>query len=487
MKIIFNLFAASAIALTAVACSHKAIEPELQGPVEAEITGGVLTRADGAQWTQDRIGVTVSHTTSGSMSENYRNAGYRTDSEGFSATFTAITGDDVIYFDNSDDVTFSAYAPYKEGSVKELPGTGGVIAGSTLDQSDHTALDYLYASGATANEEDPAVRFAFSHLMSKLVINIRGRGALGATDIQGGTYTLGGLVHSGEFDVTSGTVAVKGGAENLTINGNCPSENTSSGISYTMIVYPQTWTSPLTFSATVGAYSHDATLSEDFSELKAGYTYTYVVSVSESGLIVDDSTLSDWENGGNFGDTVFDLSGETSDVVIDLDGATVTGGTEDEPYTGHITFSEDVTKVTFRDVHIDCDMTSDSGGAAAVTVGKDLTLTLAGSSKITIRTAENVENDCLSVTGCTLVIDGDGSLSMSLDQTGSSYPGGALNLSSGANLIINGGTVTAASGYKYAGIGSGSKGTAGDITINGGEVTATSTGLAAGMGSGTTG
>ncbi len=86
-------------------------------------------------------------------------------------------------------------------------------------------------------------------------------------------------------------------------------------------------------------------------------------------------------------------------------------------------------------------------------------------------------------TSCTLTIDGDGSLTASSKDSGAGI--GGIDSGDCANIVINGGTITANGGANGgAGIGGGNNAACGNITINGGNVRAQGGSFAAGIGCG---
>ena len=91
--------------------------------------------------------------------------------------------------------------------------------------------------------------------------------------------------------------------------------------------------------------------------------------------------------------------------------------------------------------------------------------------------------------GCTLTIDGEGTLNASTNGGGAGIGCGYSDQSgsrNGGNIIINGGNITATGGNLGAGIGAGGRATIGTITINGGTIVATGGSSAAGIGCGHT-
>ncbi|MCD8266874.1 MAG: pectinesterase family protein, partial [Prevotellaceae bacterium] len=300
-----------ALALCLAACAVSGPESDT-GPIAARICAGVGTRADGSNWTQDEIGVTVagSESASSTMPSDYKNVPYATEADGETvAEFTAVS--DEIYFDGPSETTFTAYAPYEEtASLSTLPGNEGVITRSTAEyQKDRTKIDFLFASGKTASSSSPTVNFVFDHRMSQIILNISagvGVDAEGDDGIEGGEYTLAGLCHSGTFNVTTGETATVGEADGtaLELSTACTARTLSDpdpGISYTLVVYPQT-PQTLPFAATVGGKEYSGSLviptsaSNDSQTdgFAAGYSYTYGITVTETGLVITECVIDKW-------------------------------------------------------------------------------------------------------------------------------------------------------------------------------------------------
>ncbi len=123
-----------------------------------------------------------------------------------------------------------------------------------------------------------------------------------------------------------------------------------------------------------------------------------------------------------------------------------------------------------------------------ITVSGDATVHLTGNNSLqTDRGTGSPYLDACAIfveEGCTVTIEGDGSLYAKAGTYSSAAIGGCTRLNSG-NIIINGGNITAVSGAYSSSIGSGSYGHGGDITINGGTISATPTGeYGAAIGSG---
>ncbi|MCD8266875.1 MAG: fimbrillin family protein [Prevotellaceae bacterium] len=346
MRNSIKLFMALAVVLCFAGCTHKTLEYGFHSlQINAEV--GALTKASGTTWNADQIGVIVIGTdaTSSELYGTVYNAHYSTSATTDYAVFSPYDEANTIYFTSaSEELTFAAYAPYYETSSYTVqPGTSsdGKITNSTQDQkSDQESIDYLYATGATASESEPMASFtgdnAFKHVMSKLVINIiAGNGQKYANlTADGSTYSLGGLVHSGSFDVSTsgaGKAAADDSGTALTswdLATYLPtyasyyasdSATEATGITYTAYLYPQTL-GTLTFSASVGGETYegdisltDSTSGSTIEKFDSGCYYTCNIILSENsasfgggdgtGSDGNGSTIDDWTDGGSFGGT----------------------------------------------------------------------------------------------------------------------------------------------------------------------------------------
>lgn len=304
----YFFFAATALALAA--CSNNEDENLDNGPVEARITAGVSTpetRANDDKWEQDAIGVMVT-TESSKMANLYKNVKYTTNSESTeAATFTASAGEGIFFQDASEEVTFAAYAPYQESVANNtLPGTNGVIAGSTADQDDRTkqkAFDYIFASGATASRINTTVEFsddkAFAHKMTRLIIVVKTSADHGftASDVTSGKYSLSGLKHSGQFNVTTGEAEATGTiTDDWSLNNSLKNAGDEQ-VTFTSILYPQDLTGNLTFKAEIDGQTY--TNNKIRPELAAGKSYTVTITAKKIGLTVSGCTVCEWDKTNN--------------------------------------------------------------------------------------------------------------------------------------------------------------------------------------------
>lgn len=318
MKLKYLLIATAATLLAA--CSNDENEVN-NGPVEARITAGIdgpVTRAVDNAWSvNNTIGVMVTNASTSTMATLYKNVKYTVGNTGTTGTFTAAS-EGIFFQDASETVTFAAYSPYQSSAdAATLPGTDGTVTGGdTKDQSTvakQEEFDYLFASGATASRSSATVEFKkvdaghdyqFKHKMSRLilVLNTSAMDGFTADQVFNAVYKLGGLKHEGTFKVTDGTAAASASAtvaNDWTITDNVKEDDTTGKTrTYTMILYPQSLSGALTFSATIGGQTY-VNKSDIQPALAAGTSYTYTITMKKTGLSVSGCTIEGWTNGSD--------------------------------------------------------------------------------------------------------------------------------------------------------------------------------------------
>lgn len=306
----YFLFAATALALAA--CSNED-DNLTNGPVEARISAGVstpATRAINDQWEQDAIGVMVTKAPGSDMEELYKNVKYTTTANNVTSADFIAEGQGIFFQDADETATFAAYGPYQTSAANALPGTDGVITGSTAKQSarpEQKAFDYIYASEATASRSNPIVQFqgnnAFEHRMTRLIIIVKTSAQDGFTteQVTEGRYSLSGLKHEGTFNVTDGTAKANDDAEvtnDWSLNDNSLITSGETELTFTSILYPQTLGSELTFKAVIDGQTY--TNNQISPTLEAGKSSTITITVKKTGLEMNGCTVSDWNDGSTY-------------------------------------------------------------------------------------------------------------------------------------------------------------------------------------------
>ena len=317
----YSLLASAMLTLAFTACSNNEIETiPYDGPVAAQVIAGIdgaVTRAADASWENgDAIGISRSSTNT-----NYTNMKYVTAQA--NGTFTHYNGDTEetksgIFFQGTDQVTFSAYYPFT-GTEKGLPGTDGTISGNTSSQSTNQKdIDYLFAAGAKTTYASPTINFSsedtkFKHMMArlKLVLQTSADAGFSVEDVKSGTYTLGGLKHEGTFNVKDGTAAPTSTCsvvDDWSVSTNCPSQDAGNQRIFTMILYPQDVSGALPFTATISNqnYKNSADIKFTNNKLVAGTSYTFTITIKKTGLTVSGCTIGGWT----------DVTGGSGDATI---------------------------------------------------------------------------------------------------------------------------------------------------------------------------
>lgn len=287
-----RLFAFAALGIALTACTNDD-ENLNDGPVaaviNAEISDAVATRASGTAWAdRDEIGISESRF-------GYTNVLYRWENGKFTPTGP------IIFFQDDDPTTFSAYYPYD--------ADGGTLTATTdaTAQQNQPAIDFLYATGATASTHNPEVNFtddtdaggtdcSFHHCMSQITLTFKEGSGVDFSTIQPTGYTLSGLMLTGSFDTTTGTAET----DDATAAQDLDMTLTNGALTSSVILFPQSTTS-IELSVDYNIQPYTATLTIPDGALKAGNNYTYTVTVRNKDLSISSATISDWNpvNGGN--------------------------------------------------------------------------------------------------------------------------------------------------------------------------------------------
>lgn len=280
-----RFFAFAALALTLAACTNddeNLNDGSVAAVINAEISDAVATRASGTAWAErDEIGISESRF-------GYTNVPYRWESGKFTPTGT------IIFFQDDDPTTFSAYYPYD--------ADGGTLTATTdaTAQQNQPAIDFLYATGATASTHNPEVNFtddtdaggtdcSFHHCMSQITLTFKAGSGVDFTTINPTGYTLSGLVLEGSFDTTTGTAET----DDATAAQDLDMTLTNGALTSSVILFPQTKAS-IGLSVYYNSQPYTATLTIPDGALKAGNNYTYTVTVRNKDLSIESAEITPW-------------------------------------------------------------------------------------------------------------------------------------------------------------------------------------------------
>ena len=289
-----RFFALAALALALVACNND--NENLNGdPVAAQFTANIApaTRASGTTWTGgDRIGITDIGNDS-----QYGNVPFILKNGKFEAEGK------VIYIEDTKAHTFRAYYPYN--------AAGGILAATTdaTAQQNQSAIDFLFATGATGDKKSPVVSFtdktgkggednSFHHRMSQITLTFEAGDGVNFSVVKPERYTLDGLLLTGTFNTADGIATADNGAQTGELAMNLADGNLTSSI----ILFPQTVAS-LPLVVNYKGQEYHATLTVPDGALLAGRNHTYTVKVRNKVLEVSEATIAKWNDidGGDVG------------------------------------------------------------------------------------------------------------------------------------------------------------------------------------------
>lgn len=312
----FNKVIAAAVGTLLLAACHN--EDVMPGGENAQATAhfsatiaGPATRAYNTSWeANDEIGISE---TGGEA--QYTNVCHFT--SGSDGNFTPKDESEKIYFQDNEEVTFTAYYPWND-----LKG-GTTITADTWQQAEQKRFDFLWAQ-EEGSKAHPDVAFTFAHKMAKVVLTVKCGADVGYDEVKAAVLRLDGFKYQGSFNVTTGTTETTeyvsamwpfaGNAEDDAKN-NAPfkHDDEKQTVSYTLIFFPQEFDTPLPFTAELtGKQSFTADL--DFTaanaeldkdgaknEWKAGRQYNMGVVLNKTGITVEGCTIAPWEevNGGD--------------------------------------------------------------------------------------------------------------------------------------------------------------------------------------------
>ena len=282
-----RFFALATLVLALAACNND--NENLNGdPVAAQFTADIAlaTRASGTTWDNgDRIGITDIGNDS-----QYGNVPFILKNGKFEAEGK------VIYIEDTKTHTFRAYYPYN--------AAGGILTATTdaTAQQNQPAIDFLFASGATGDKNNPVVSFtdktakggednSFHHRMSRITLTFEAGDGVNFSVVKPEHYTLDGLKLTGSFNTTDGIATADDGAQAEALTMNLADGNLTSSV----ILFPQIAES-LPLAVNFNGQEYRAMLTVPEGALKAGNSYTFTVKVRNGGIEVGEATIAPWNN-----------------------------------------------------------------------------------------------------------------------------------------------------------------------------------------------
>ena len=298
------------LALGLTACNKEMDNPLADGPVALSVTADinqVATRATATAFeNNDQIGIFPIK--SDALETGQANKTYTYNG----STFTSANP---YYFQDRGMVTFNAYYPY-DATLTATDYTIDINTRAEYQKSETIegtniewrTNDYLYASAET-NVIEPSVSYtgdnAFNHVMTQVVFVFNA----GTDDSVSDLSALGGykiatpLVMDGSFDAVTGKVTPDADAKaeeiEMTVAGSAATELSAAPL----ILVPQTVTGTIALEVTYNGQTYKANLTAPTDGFKAGHSYTYPVTISNTGLEIGNAEINDWQPGYNFDDS----------------------------------------------------------------------------------------------------------------------------------------------------------------------------------------
>ena len=297
----FRFLYIAAVALLFAACANEEDGIGNNGPVAATVQADIvknITRATtGDTWSEnDAIGVYVT-STGNTTGDNKKYV--TTNGDG---TFEAADNNNIIYFKDNKETTFSAYYPYNKFLTDGKMNWNMAEVEANLP----CEADVLFASGATASKASPTVNFTdaehrFKHCMSLVEFKIKPGQGVKDNNYKFNRLNMKGIFVSGKFDTRTGSVEAAGDRETLTRFFNDVSFESEESFAYIML--PQSLESNkmdieiyLLLNDSEVKYTTSITPTTN-GQFEGGKKYTYNITVKNTGITIEYANIVPWGNG----------------------------------------------------------------------------------------------------------------------------------------------------------------------------------------------
>ena len=293
-----------ALTMTLAACSNEEMvnDPLADGPVAAQVTAGIsqsMTRVSvddngsAAFTTGDVIHVVAE----GTATYDYTLQG--------GGSWSA--GSNPYYFQDRNSVSFRAW--YADPALSTSANTITIDTQTQpIGSNRWNRWDILVTPEVSTSVSFPEINFtgnnAFSHIMTQLVFIFKAGNDIGDLSALTG-YTVKDVTTDATFntqscDLTTGSTT---GDIVMTVTGEADNQVDCTPI----IMVPQTVSGTLNLEVTYDGQTYKAALNPPTGGLQTGYSYTYTVTISNTGLEVGNATIGNWDQHADF-----DGSGEAT-------------------------------------------------------------------------------------------------------------------------------------------------------------------------------
>ena len=304
-------FAFAAAAIMMVACNVEELKTsDVQENGKINLTASInssedVTRADGAGALQDQHFVTgkliqIEAYAAGETTK-YTNGVYTTATEGALNP----TPDQLYYPANNGAIDICAYYP----STITSGSTSFTVQTNQSTEANYQASDLMYATKLTncasiVNSQPATHDLTFNHALTKIVVNIVAGNGLDDANIttspKVSSVKLNNTVVEAQLAISAGVIT----AGRVTAEEPDPDpeptdiEILGTGLSNVGIIVPQTVESGKTFiTVSYNGANYTYSLSADKTFL-AGKVYTYTLTLSARGLVLQATTITNWTSAG---------------------------------------------------------------------------------------------------------------------------------------------------------------------------------------------
>lgn len=306
----YFVFAAAVIALAACSSEEENVQ-SWNGEIRLSAVNVVQTRAaQGIQSTAfdegEKIDVFINENATTPSIEYPQPLVYT------SGTGGVLTTSDEQYYPQSNGVNiFAVYPSGVAGTNVNATNVAFAVESDQSEEDAYKASDLMV--GAPANnpvsKTSGTVQLTFKHCLSKININISAGDGITETDLQGATVTILNTTTGGTFNVQTGVVTANGAQAAATpITAGTLEVREDTGVQgISAIIVPQTVSAGRQFisiryggdqqtPATELFYTLPQAADVDFA---AGYSYTFNITAKKSGLTLDGSTITNWQDYGD--------------------------------------------------------------------------------------------------------------------------------------------------------------------------------------------
>ena len=297
MKKMIKFFALALLAGAMVSCNTEdTASTTPNGKVAVQFTGGISvnTRASGLAWANgDRIGIFMTGTkqalSADAIKEGVDNVCYQTSG---SIAFSPISGGKTIYYPIDGDVDFYSY--YPQTTVSNYK-----VALNVADQTNQEAIDFMYAKTTGCNKATPQVDLRFSHMLSRLILNVQPGNGLTEDDLNKLKVTIKDQNTTATFNLADGVISGDGNPANIKMKA------VQVGKRYEAILLPTaSKIREIEFDLDNG-YDAPFVWKMD-SELKGGNLYNYTTVKLTRSTVDMSGTIESWNEVRNNNENIAD-------------------------------------------------------------------------------------------------------------------------------------------------------------------------------------